>query len=386
MIRIISWLGLSLSFVLCFTSCFGQDDLDFSKLLPKEIDTSQIFVSDSSYTWCNSIIKGEDNKYHMFYSRWPHGKRNLDDDKMNYIFDGFNGWLKYSEIAYAISDHPNGPYHYVKTILKGDGDPNKWDRYTMHNPQIRKFKDTYYLYYISNSYDPDFVVTNKTVTKDWATWLKYNCTQKVGVIKAKSIKDLVAGNFQKTQQPLIEPDHINTFEVTTNPSVTEGPDGKYYMIYKSRKPNVGNMTMWMAKSDAPDLPFKLMSQVFTEPNMSCEDPFLWYDKKRKRFYAAVKYYSNSKFLVPQFGALALITSENGIDWQPGKYPLISLRQLKLINKPMMELAHLERPFIMFDNNGDPQTLCVAAAILKPNRDGSAIDFEHNTFSICFNLE
>src|SRR6476469_158932 len=99
------------------------------------------------------LIKVEDGKYHMFYSRWPHGKRPLDDDSMNYIFDGFRGWNKYSEIAYAISDKIGGPYKYVKTILRGDGDKKRWDRFTMHNPLIRKFGQYYYLYYISNSYD-----------------------------------------------------------------------------------------------------------------------------------------------------------------------------------------------------------------------------------------
>lgn len=48
----------------------------------------------------------------MFYSRWPHGKRELADDPMNYIFNGFSGWLKYSEIAYAIADKAEGTCRY----------------------------------------------------------------------------------------------------------------------------------------------------------------------------------------------------------------------------------------------------------------------------------
>ena len=140
--------------ILCnsLMKCVAQDNLDFQQLI-KPVDSSGIFITNDYYTWCSSVIKGEDGKYHMFYSRWSHGRKTATDDTLNYIFDGFKGWCKYSEIAYAVSDKLNGPYKYVSTVLKGDGNPDHWDRFTMHNPQIRKFGKYYYLYYISNSFD-----------------------------------------------------------------------------------------------------------------------------------------------------------------------------------------------------------------------------------------
>src|SRR5688572_15101472 len=169
---------------------FSQDDLDINALI-RPVDSYQIFSEDDYYLWCSSVIKGEDGKYHMFYSRWSHGKRPLDDDSMNYIFNGFRGWNKYSEIAYATADKINGPYKYVKTILKGDGDSAKWDRFTMHNPQVRKFGKDYYLYYISNSYDSTLQFKTANNSKEWKHWLQYNATQKIGVIKFKNFKGLV---------------------------------------------------------------------------------------------------------------------------------------------------------------------------------------------------
>lgn len=367
--------------------CSAQDDLNFQQMI-QEVDSTEIFFSDDYYTWCSSVIRGEDGRYHMFYSRWPHGRRSPDDDAMNYIFDGFRGWCKYSEIAYAVSDKLNGPYKYVSTILKGNGDAGRWDRFTMHNPQIRKFGSYYYLYYISNSFDSllQFKDASK-MTGDWKHWLKYNCTQKIGVIKSKSIHSLVNGNYERSSMPLMAPDNINTFEVATNPTVTMGPDGKYYMMYKSRKPNVGNMTFWMATSDKPDGPYKMLGEVFTSSEMACEDPCMWYDKKRKRFYAAVKYYSNSKQLVPQFGALALITSIDGLHWQAAAHPLISLRAIKMKNGNKIELAHLERPFVVTDNNGQPVALFAAASIREPAEgDIDYPEFENNTFNISFRLK
>ena len=361
----------------------AQDNLDLHSLLPDEIDSSHIFVSDSYYHWCSSVIQGENGKYYMFYSRWPHGTHSSDDDSMNYIFNGFKGWLKYSEIACAVSDRPCGPYHYVKTILKGPGDKNEWDRYTMHNPQIRKFGRYYYLYYISNSFDSTITAPKK----DWQQWLRYNCTQKIGVLKAATIYDLIDGKFARPVSPIMEPDRVHTFEVTTNPSVTQGPDGKFYMIYKSRKPHVGNMTLWMAVCNRPDGPFKEIAEVFTTPEMACEDPCLWYDSERKVFYAAVKYYSNSKVLAPQFGALALITSIDGLHWKPAAHSLISLREVRFAGRSTMTLAHLERPFLLLDKQGQPQALFAAAAIKEPGQsDPSAVDFEHNSFIVCLNLK
>lgn len=374
---------LQLLFCVIYTPVSAQDDLALGAQIGA-VDSVGIFSAPDYYTWCSSVIKGEDGKYHMFYSRWPHGKRKTDDDSMNYIFDGFRGWNKYSEIAYAVSDHLTGPYRYVKTILKGDGDPSRWDRFTMHNPQIRKFGGNYYLYYVSNSFNAGLPFKDSSSRREWHHWLKYNCTQSVGVIRARSIKDLVAGNYFKPEKPVMAIDNVHTFEVATNPTVTQGPDGKYYMMFKSRKPNVGNMTFWMAKADRPDQPFTFVGEVFTSEEMACEDPCMWYDKKRKRFYAAVKYYSNSKKIVPQFGALALITSRDGLNWQPAQHPLISLRELRMKGGNKIELAHLERPFTVTDSKGQVLALFAAASIQEPTKG----DVEHvlpanNTFNVCF---
>lgn len=358
----------------------AQDDLNLNARLGK-VDSAGIFHQDGYYVWCTSVIKGDDGKYHMFYSRWPHGKRALDDDSMNYIFNGFRGWNKYSEIAYAVSDNIKGPYKYVKTILKGDVDKDKWDRFTMHNPQVRRFGKYYYLYYISNSFDSTLYKGNTTFTKDWKHWLQYNSTQKIGVLKFKNMNHLLKGNYERTANPLMKPDSVRTFEVTTNPTVTQGPDGKYYMMYKSRKPNVGNMTFWMAVSNKPDGPFVFAGEVFTSAEMACEDPCMWYDKKRKRFYAAAKYYSYSKLLAPQFGALVLITSVDGLKWEPAQHSLISLRELTMTNGSKIQLAHLERPFIVTHKNGEPLALFAAASIDEPSGAVTNVKDSQNTFSV-----
>jgi len=376
---------LLLMFVGLMISTIAQDNLNLAEM-KMAIDSSNILVSPEYYTWGASAVKGEDGKYYLFYSRWSHGERKLDDDSMNYIFNGFRGWNKYSEIACAVSDNLYGPYRHVKTILKGSGDPLRWDRFTMHNPQIKQFDGYYYLYFISNAFDSNYTI-NRTVSRESLHWFKYNCTQSIGVVKAKTMKDLLNGDYERAGAPIMAVDNIHTFEVANNPSVARGPDGRYYMMYKSRLPNAGHMTFWMAVADKPDDVFKTIGNVFSSAEMASEDPCMWYDEKRKRFYAVAKYFSNSLKLAPQFGSLILISSENGRDWKPAKHTLVSLKELTFRNGRKVELDRLERPFVFTDNEGSPIALFAAASIAPPaTGDINHVDAAHNTVNVCIPLQ
>lgn len=336
------------------------------------------------FTWGGSVIKGDDEKYHMFYARWPHGAKNRINSITDKPFLGFKGWLKYSEIAYAVSDNPDGPFEYVKTIIQGSGDSTSWNYFNAHNPHIKRFNDKFYLYFIATN-----PLYNKE--KDQNTWMKYVGGQRIGVITAESIEDLVKGNFQIPSEPLIVPDNKNTFHRVVNPSVTQGPDGKYLMMFKSssQKNGRGHMTHWIAGSDNPEGPYKLVGSVLTNKEYSAEDPYFWFDKKRNKFYAIVKDFSHSGKLTPQFGSLALITSKNGItDWGPAENPIVSLRQYIKETGDTIKLAHLERPQLLLDEDGQPLVLYAAAAKKSPFQFQDPIKEgkpENNTFNLHIKL-
>lgn len=380
MSRVIIYFLLSL-FPISLSAQHYTDDLNLNSRLEK-IPKTALFELDDYYSWCPSVIKGEDGKFHLFYSRWPHGKRDTSVNAMNYIFDEFGGWMMYSEIAHAVSDRLEGPYKHVNTILKGDGDKNRWDRFTMHNPQIRKFGKKFYLYYVSNNYNPNYYLAN--ISKESLEWLKYNTTQCTGVLVANSLDDMINGKFQKVSEPLICPDNLKTFEVTNNPSVIEGPDHTYYMMFKSRTPTPGHMTMWIATSKTPIGPFSIKSAVFTDKEFSCEDPCIWYDKARKRFYAVAKNFTNSGNLTKQFGALVLLTSKDGIGWGPAIHTLVSNKQLAMNNGEIVELENLERPFVFTDIQGKALAILAAARRKKTNgTDGKVLQ---NSFDVIIPLK
>ena len=363
----------------------AQDDLDLEKRITR-VDSSNMFLSDSFYIWGASVVKGDDLKYHMFYSRWTHADKPLDDDSLNYIFNGFQGWQKYSEIAHAVADNIMGPYKPVNLVLKGSKKEGDWKRFFMTNPMITKFNGKYYLYYVSNAFDSAYTF-NGTTTPQNKRWLQYNCTQKIGVAIASKIEDFTTGNFILPEKCLIEPDGVNRVEITNNPTVAEGPDGKFYMMFKSRMTARGFMTMWMAKADKPTGPFSIIGNVFSDRDYACEDPFMWYDRKRERFYAVLKNFSNSGKVNAQFGSVALITSKDGLHWKPASHPMVTPREITWKDGKKIELARLERPFVYIGQNGEPAVLFAAYSLNKPSSENiSKLGKEYNTGNIRIQLK
>lgn len=378
--RILFFLTLLCQLRHSFAQPASSDDLDLSIRL-RPVDSSNILIDPGYYTWCGSAIRGEDGRYYLFYSRWPNGPRTPDDDSLNRIFNGFKGWQKYSEIAIAVSERPTGPYRHLKTILKGDFSADRWDRYTFHNPQVNRFNGRYYLYFISNGFNDNMWFTRQ-LTPEQLHWYKYNCTQRIGVASSPDIGGFLDGSFRRKPEHLMMPDSVRTWEVTVNPSVTQGPDGRFYMMYKSRKPDLGHMTFWMAVAPTPEGPFTHYSEVSTSADMACEDPYLWYDSRRRRFYAIAKYFSRTGTLAPEFGSLVLLTSTDGRAWVAARHALVSLRRLRFRDGHEERLTHLERPFLLFDPKGRMQALFAAAAVKSPFNELSVrVPPEENTFNV-----
>jgi hypothetical protein len=89
--------------VLFSATVVGADDLDIGKMVqPAPLDAR---LSDPDwYIWCGAPTRTADGKYHLYFSRWPRK-------------GGHNTWVTHSEIAYAVADHPLGPYRFVNVAL-----------------------------------------------------------------------------------------------------------------------------------------------------------------------------------------------------------------------------------------------------------------------------
>ncbi|MFR9566575.1 MAG: hypothetical protein SNH13_04890 [Rikenellaceae bacterium] len=113
--EIITLLLLSCSMML--SSCCGsceKPDITYEISLGK-VPMTAVFKNGDDTTWSvwgASMVKDEDDLYHIFYSRWP---KNL----------GWS-WVVDSEIAHATSKSPYGPWEFSDVTLPRRG-KEYWD-------------------------------------------------------------------------------------------------------------------------------------------------------------------------------------------------------------------------------------------------------------------
>jgi hypothetical protein len=320
--------------------------LDFPRMM-QPIPSSAAFRDPGYYVWCGTMVRGDDGKYHLYYSRWK-------------VSDGFEAWVTRSEVAHAIGDTPNGPFAFHDVALPARG-KQFWDGLVTHNPTIHRFGKKYYLYYMG--------VTGDGVVMPTLNWEMRN-RQRVGV----AVADNPNGPWKRFDKPVIDvsadtaaPDSL----CATNPSLTQGRDGRFYLLYKAvgrQKPLPigGPVVHLMAVSDSPTGPFhKDLTPLFTIPgnNFPFEDPFFWYDRKRDSYFVILK---DNNGVITGLGhsSLVLYQSKDLAHWEKAEHAFVSDLQLQWQDRGTLRVKGLERPQLTFDSAGDP--IALIAAIREDN--------------------
>lgn len=324
------------------------DDWDFSKMI-QPVPTQNMFIDSVYNIWCGSVVKGKNDKYYMFYSRWP--RKN-----------GHQDWVRHSEVALAVSDQPGGPFKHLKVVLPARGS-EYWDGVNTHNPYVIVYKGKYYLYYIGVTGTAKLEQPAKFGTNAW--W-QYRNSQRVGV----AVADNPEGDFKRADQPVfsVNPD-TTAFDavIVSNPAVTVNDKGQVLLMYKGVEKNGklagGRVKIGVAFADNPTGPFKRYGKPIMEPKeksdhwMLAEDPYLWF--ANKKYYAIVRDVVGK--YTGQEGALALLSSSNAIDWEVTKHPLVTPPKIKYADGRTSD-DRMERPFLIFDKAGMPIILYGAMGI------------------------
>lgn len=311
-------------------------EMEFYELIQPVDRNYGVFREEGYLVWCGSVIEGKDGKYYLYYSRWPIETRH-------------EGWVTHSEIGYAVSDSPYGGFK-PQGLALGAGAPGSWDANVVHNPTVLEFDGTYYMYYMGDHGNGEY-------------W-NHRDRQRIGVAIAKDPK----GPWKRFDRPLIDVTE-GSFDslLTTNPSVTRGPDGKFYMMYKGVLDNHtekgGPLACGMAIADCPEGPFVKEGKpmmVNPENNWSVEDPYIWVQDGQ--FYALVKDFQGY-FTGHGINTVALFESQDGKDWKPAKHPFAFGRTIRWTDGTSTTLEALERPQLLL-KDGKPQVLYCAAADTK----------------------
>lgn len=313
--------------------------IEFGKVAPKSV-----FVNDSLSIWGGSLVKGEDNLYHMFYSIWPKAI-------------GWE-WVNYSKIAHATSKSPFGPFTYKDDALPDRG-VEFWDGSTTHNPTIHKFNGKYYLYYMGNRGDKKIV---SKPGKQRINWLHRN-NQRIGV----AVADSPNGPWKRFNKPVLDITENDSLAhdalMTSNPSVCQMADGKILMVYKAvgkkrKLPNGGPVVHMVAIADSPTGPFKKYPDpVFTFEGEAfpAEDPYIWYQEgKYRAIVKRIKHEGKKRVF-----SLVHYDSDDGISWNQAKHFEISDKTVTWEDGTTTKFNHLERPQV-FIENGEPIALLCAA--------------------------
>lgn len=319
----------------------GVESLDFHALL-RPAPRSAVLSDPDFYVWCGSMVRSDDGKYHLYFSRWP----------KKY---GFQAWVTSSEIAHAVGDTPLGPFRFAGVALPARG-KEFWDGLCTHNPTVLKVGSKYFLYYMGNTGDGQVM--------PGLNWTHRN-RQRIGV----AVADSPDGPWQRSDKPVLDvstDDDAADSLMVSNPAVTRRPDGTFLMIYKAvgkkrPAPFGGPVVHLTATADAPTGPFtKQRNPIFTAPgaDFPAEDPFVWFDARGRRYYAIVKD-QKGYFTGHKGRSLALWESGDGLDWRLSAHPLVTLPEIHWADGRTDKVLSLERPQVLFAPDGTPSVLLVA---------------------------
>lgn len=314
--------------------------LDIRPML-RPVPRTARFEMDDFFVWCGTMAKDDAGKCHLFFSRWPKSTT-------------FRGWVSHSEVGHAIADGPLGPYRFQSIALKGSG-ADTWDRHMIHNPTVLRHGGKYYLYYTGTRGNANWRGGEPLATNDDYWFCRNN--QRIGV----AVADDPAGPWKRFERPLLDvsPSGWDTL-ITTNPSVTATPDGRFLMIFKTASPGerpAGKVVHGVAFADNPLGPFtKHPAPIFTHATAEfpAEDPYVWHGGDR--FHAIVK--DMGGHFTGAGRSLVLFESPDGIDWKLSSHPLVSTLQIAWADGTMEKVRNLERPQLHIEN-GMPSVLFCA---------------------------
>jgi lysophospholipase L1-like esterase/predicted GH43/DUF377 family glycosyl hydrolase len=303
-----------------------DDTGDFrSRLLPTKYENG--FRMDGYWVWCGSVIKGDDGKYHMFASRWSNST-------------GFSPyWLTNSEVVHAVSDRAEGPYKFSDVALPARG-AEFWDGQMTHNPAIRKYGDTYLLYYTGTTYKGARPSAANPVGETDPLKLEAHTHERIGLATSKS----PYGPWTRLDKPILDT-RPNSWEqyLVSNAAPVVMKDGKVWLYYKGVE-KLRVHAIGLAIADCPTCEYKRVSDKPLNMGVGAEDPFIW--QENGKFKALMldheRRYSPDK-------EIFYAVSDDGLKWHVPRRAIAVSRSVLLADGTTKKMNSTERPHVLIEN-------------------------------------
>lgn len=318
------------------------------------------------WVWDGSVIKAEDNRYHMFASRWP----------KNITFHP--GWMTDSEVIRAVSDFPQGPFTFCEVVLPKRGS-EWWDGRATHNPSITRYNDIYLLYYTGISHPLSEAPRDEFFSVDDPRCIAARAGKRVGLAYSKS----VFGPWTRLDKPILETKPKTFYSyLTSNPAPCVRPDGSITLIFKARKHSgntFGKMLIGLAKAENYLGPYKVVSErpLFDGIiNCELEDPFLWHNGTNYELIAK----DMGDTLTGEYHAGVHLYSKDALSWEFCTPKKAYSRTITWDDGVSQTMGQLERPFLLFEN-GEPKYFYAATM-----DGGGGFNNSKKSWNICIPLK
>jgi lysophospholipase L1-like esterase/predicted GH43/DUF377 family glycosyl hydrolase len=296
-----------------------------SRLLPTKYENG--FRLDGYWVWCGSSIKGDDGKYHLFASRWSNST-------------GFSPyWLTNSEIVHAVSERAEGPYKFSDVALPPRGS-EFWDGQMTHNPAIRKYGDTYLLYYTGTTYKGERPGAANPVGETDALKLEAHQGERIGLATSKS----PYGPWKRLDKPILDvvPNSWEQYLVS-NAAPVVLKDGRVMLYYKGVE-KLRVHAIGLAIADRFDGEYKRISDKPLNMGIGAEDPFIW--QENGKFKALMldheRRYSPDK-------EIFYAVSDDGLKWRVPLNSIAVSKNILFADGTTKKMNSTERPHVLIEN-------------------------------------
>jgi predicted GH43/DUF377 family glycosyl hydrolase len=208
-----------------------------------------------------------------------------------------------------------------------------------HNPAIRKYKDTYLLYYTGTTYKgrrpgPDYQIGEESPLK-----LEAHRQERIGLATSKS----PYGPWKRLDKPILDA-RPNSWEqyLVSNAAPVVLKNGKVLLYYKGVEKLRVN-AIGLAVANKFDGEYKRVSDQPLDMGIGAEDPFIWIEHGK---YKALMLDHDRKYSPDK--EIFYATSDDGIKWQVPKDGIAISKNVLWADGKVRRMSSTERPHVLFE--------------------------------------
>jgi predicted GH43/DUF377 family glycosyl hydrolase len=209
-----------------------------------------------------------------------------------------------------------------------------------HNPAIRKYKDTYLLYYTGTTYKGERPSATNRITEESPLKLEAHQQERIGLATSKS----PYGPWKRLDKPILDV-RPNSWEqyLVSNSAPVVLKNGKVLLYYKGVE-RLRVHAIGLAIADRFDGEYKRVSDQPLNMGIGAEDPFIWIENGK---YKALMLDHERKYSPDK--EIFYATSDDGVKWQVPENAIAISKNVLWADGKVRRMNSTERPHVLIEN-------------------------------------